>query len=840
MPRQSDLRYTFKSLRGDPFEVVSFTLEEGLSQPFKLELELVSHHPAIDFYRMLDLAAVFTIWRDDTPVRYVHGLVSLFQQGDTGFRRTRYTAVVEPTLKRFDLRSNWRIFQAQTVPDIITNVLAEQKLTDIRSEICFEHQPREYCVQAGETDLDFIARLAAEEGLLYTFEHRADGHTLVLTDRVGGLGTIGTHKHCPVIYQPKSGGDSMEPALNRFHYTEQVRTAVQVQRDYTFTHPRYNQQHTATGDQDLNNQHKDYERYDYPGRYKRDIAGKPFTKTRLAALRNDAKLAHLEGDDERLQPGLAFDLSEHPREDFNDRWRTIAIKHQGKQHTSLQEESFGSDHGTTYELKASAVRWTSDWKAPLRDKPCIDGPQIATVVGPPGEEIYCDKWGRVKVQFPWDRSDKNNDQSSCWIRVSQGWAGATWGAMAVPRVNQELIISFLDGDPDQPIATGRAYRETNLPPYELPKLNAVATTKSREFKGTRANELRIDDTTAQISAALMSDHEHSALHLGYLTHPRHYGGGQPRGEGFELRTDGHGALRGAKGLLLTAEAQLKAGAGQLERQQVIEVLHAALTLAKQLGVSAENAQAIAQDFQPQQALTGAVNALGHGVNDQAKSNGDGAQPIIALSGPAGIAVASARSIALGAGEHIDSVAQQNQQLTAGKKVVINAGDEIGLFAQGGDMRHIAHNGQLLLQAQHNSIQVQADQSVEISASQQHVLVAADKHITLLCGGAYIKMQGGNIELGMPGNFTVKAANKYFIDPSNVATELNSWPSTAFNERFQTFFTDGNPIRNRAYALLRKDGARFEGRTDAQGFVTLQQGMTLEGLVLEWLDNGEPV
>ncbi|EZI22900.1 type VI secretion system tip protein TssI/VgrG, partial [Pseudomonas extremaustralis] len=405
----------------------------------------------------------------DTPVRYVHGLVSLFQQGDTGFRRTRYTAVVEPTLARFGLRSNWRIFQGQTAPDIITHVLAEQNLSDLRSDICSGHQPREYCVQAGETDLDFIARLAAEEGLLYTFEHRADGHTLVLTDRVGGLGTLGTHADCPVIYQPIAGGDTTQPALSRFHYTEQVRTAVQVQRDYTFTHPRYNQQHTATGGQDLNNQHKDYERYDYPGRYKRDIAGKPFTQTRLAALRNDAKLAQLEGDDERLQPGLAFDLSDHPREDFNDRWRTIAIKHQGKQHTSLQEESFGSGPGTSYEMQASAIRCTSDWKAPLRDKPCIDGPQIATVVGPPGEEIYCDEWGRVKVQFPWDRSDQNNDQRSCWIRVAQGWAGATWGAMAIPRVGQELIISYLDGDPDQPIATGRTYRATNLPPYELPK-----------------------------------------------------------------------------------------------------------------------------------------------------------------------------------------------------------------------------------------------------------------------------------------------------------------------------------------------------------------------------------
>ncbi|MCF5017426.1 type VI secretion system tip protein VgrG, partial [Pseudomonas lactis] len=232
---------------------------------------------------------------------------------------------------------------------------------------------------------------------------------------------------------------------------------------------------------------------DYPGRYKRDIAGKPFTKTRLTALRNDAKLAHLAGDDARLQPGLAFDLNEHPREDFNDRWRTIAITHEGKQHTSLQEEAFGSDRGTSYEMTASAIRWTSDWKAPLRAKPCIDGPQIATVVGPPGEEIYCDEWGRVKVQFPWDRADKNNDHSSCWIRVAQGWAGELWGAMAIPRVGQELIIGYLDGDADQPIAIGRAYRQTNLPPYELPKHKTRMTIKSRTHKGEGFNELRFED-----------------------------------------------------------------------------------------------------------------------------------------------------------------------------------------------------------------------------------------------------------------------------------------------------------------------------------------------------------
>ncbi|MCX7079636.1 MAG: type VI secretion system tip protein TssI/VgrG, partial [Pseudomonas sp.] len=651
----------------------------------------------------------------------------------------------------------------------------------------------------------------------------------------------GSDEACTVLYQATGGGDQPGPALHRFHYIEQVRTSRQVQRDYTFTHPRYNQQHAADG-VNLDNQRRDYERYDYPGRYKRDAAGKPFTQTRLTALRSDARMAVVEGDDARLQPGRAFDLIDHPREDLNIRWRTVNITHTGKQHSSQQEDAFGGEHGTSYHLKATLIPNKADWKAELLPKPRIDGPQIATVVGPPGEEIYCDEWGRVKVSFPWDRDSQANEHSSCWVRVAQGWAGTMWGAMAIPRVGQELIISYLDGDADQPIATGRAYRAANLPPYELPKLNTLATIKSREHKGSRANELRIDDTTAQISTALLSDHSHSALHLGYLTHPRP-NGGTPRGEGFELRTDAHGALRAAKGLLLTAEAQLQASAGQLERTQVVAVLQAALELAKNMGTSAGNAQGIVQDPHPRQTLTDAVRDLGQGANDQPNGTGDGAQPIIALSGPAGIAAASHRSIALAAGEHIDSVAQKNQQLTAGQKVVINAGDELGLFAQGGDMRHIAHNGQLLLQAQHNSIHVEADQSVEITASQEHVLVAADKHITLLCGGTYIKMQDGNIELGMPGTFTVKAGSHHLTGPSHSSTAFNAWQSASFNERFQTSLPDGQPARNRAYALVRKDGARIEGQTDSEGFVTLQQGMTLEGLSLEWLaaplKQGEP-
>ncbi|NER60026.1 type VI secretion system tip protein VgrG, partial [Pseudomonas sp. MAFF212428] len=324
----------------------------------------------------------------------------------------------------------------------------------------------------------------------------AKGHRLIHTDRVLGLGQIGPDHDCAVIYAGSAGGDQALPAITRFDYTEQVRTARQVQRDYTFTHPRYNQQHEAVG-RDLQRQSGTYERYDFPGRYKRDAAGKPFTQTRLLALRNDARVAVAVGDDARLQPGLGFDLHEHPREAFNTHWRTISIEHHGIQHSSQEEDAGETTLGTRYTQTAHLIDGRADWKAAVLHKPRIDGPQTATVVGPPGEEIYCDEWGRVKLSFPWDRESQHNDTSSCWVRVAQGWAGTSWGAMAIPRIGQEVIVSYLDGDADQPLVIGRTFRAANLPPYKLPLHKTRMTIKSQSHKGNGFNELRFEDELGQ-------------------------------------------------------------------------------------------------------------------------------------------------------------------------------------------------------------------------------------------------------------------------------------------------------------------------------------------------------
>ncbi|AHB57779.1 type VI secretion system Vgr family protein [Pseudomonas aeruginosa] len=492
MAVQSDLRFTF-SAGADAFEVVEFRLSEGLSETFLLDVELSCANPAIDFGQVLDRPALLTIWQGGQPVRYVHGSVTSFQQGNTGFRRTRYRAIVEPRLARLRLASDWRIFQTLAVPDIAKVLLKKHAITlDYEQKVTNAHAPREYCVQAGDTDYHFVERIMREEGFFYGFLHNAEGHRLIHCDR---LWIFGKQPGLPVEYNPMAGGDRPGPALRSFTYSENVRTARQTQRDYNFKNPLYNQQTRREGN-DLDHQASSYERYDYPGRYKSEV-GEAFTQDRLRGHRGDARQAIVEGDDARLVPGISFDLIGHPRRDMNRGWRPVLIEHHGKQYTSQAEESADAAQGTHYSSTATLVPDDAEWRAEPMDKPLITGPQQATVVGPPGEEIYCDEFGRVKVQFPWDREGRNDEHSSCWIRVSQNISGALWGHMAIPRIGQEVIVSNFDGDPDQPVITGRSYNANQRPPYELPANKTRMTIKSQTHKGDGFNEIRFEDEADQ-------------------------------------------------------------------------------------------------------------------------------------------------------------------------------------------------------------------------------------------------------------------------------------------------------------------------------------------------------
>jgi len=831
MPRQSDLRFTFAmSPHGDRkrpiFEVVSFELREALSEPFVLTLEVSSHDPAIDFGDVLDQSALLTLWRGEHAVRYVHGVVSAMQQGTTGARRSRYRVVMEPLLARAGLRSDWKIFQQQPVPQILHTVLKRSGLADVQQHLSKEHLAREYCVQPGETDLDFVQRLSAEEGLYYAFEHSAQGHRLIQGD------VLYTHGVIPgrtIRYNATPGGDQAEPCLWSFRYTEQVRTASQTQRDRYFQHPQYLQQHTYTAPQ-LDHQGRDYERFDWPGRYKADEAGKPFTQTRLLSLRRDAQVAEVEGDDARLQPGLAFDVEGHPREDWNTGWRTVRMVHTGTQNTSQEEDSADATMGTHYHYIAEIIPDRVEWKAPLYPKPRIDGPQIATVTGPAGEEIFVDEYGRVSVQFAWDRYGQGDQHSSCRIRVAQNWAGAGWGHIAIPRIGQQVVVSYVDGDCDQPLITARVYDAINPPPYQLPRFETLSTIKSKEHKGSRANELRIDDTQAQISAALMSDHGASALHLGYLTQPRPKGGA-PRGEGFELRSDEHGAVRAAKGLLVSAYAQPQANGGQLDVTELLQLIDQITQQAKSLLDVAQSHQALQATHNARDQLVRAVHALGAGAND--RQNASGNQSIVVMGAPAGLVTATPASVLTTAGANVESLAQQDHILAAAERMHLTAGDGISAFAVDGDIRHLASQGNVVMQAQHGTVSVQASEDIRQEANKQFIATASDK-LALQCGKSAIVLHAdGRVEVY--GTELISHASLIINDPASLSTALHRWDTTPFNDHFKVTLPDGTPAAHQRYELVYPDGGRTPGVTDAEGRLALQKGLNPAGLGIVWLN-----
>ncbi|NDJ57430.1 type VI secretion system tip protein VgrG [Enterobacteriaceae bacterium 4M9] len=480
---------TVNGLAPDTFVVVDFSLTESFSHPWVLQAGLASASPAVSFEAVLDNDVTLYVWRDGVLERRVSGVVAVFEQGDTGFHQTRYSMIIRPELWRTSLRRNSRIFQQQTPEEIITTLLRESAVVNVAFSLRHVHPVREFCVQYQEDDFAFIQRISAEEGMYYYFEEGEGGQTLIFADDAGVLPAG------PVLpWNPAKEAQTSELCINTFRRSVQVRPATVELKDYTFKNPGWPGQFSEQA-VELHNQRPDYEYYDFPGRFKDDQHGKDFTRYQLEGLRNDADAGQGKSNVFQLSPGLLFTLKNHPRPDLNTRWQVVSITHQGKQPQALEQES--GEQGTVLYNDFSYVPATQTWRPTPLPKPRMDGSQIGIVVGPPGEEIYCDNYGRVRVQFPWDRYGQSDDKSSCWIRVSQPWAGQGWGMIATPRIGQEVVVDFLHGDPDQPIIIGRTYHANNLPSIGLPVAKTQMAFRSKTHKGEGYNELKFEDANGQ-------------------------------------------------------------------------------------------------------------------------------------------------------------------------------------------------------------------------------------------------------------------------------------------------------------------------------------------------------
>jgi len=479
----------------EKLNVVRFSGHESISSQYEFQLELACEDQALDFNSIIGQPALLTLAGALQP-RFIHGIVSRFEQVNEMPRYAIYQATVVPQVWCLKHRHNNRIFQQITTKDIIKKVLETAGITSDRFRFALSstYEPRDYCVQYRESDWVFISRLLEEDGIFFFFEHSADKHVLVMGDQPAVCKPIAASLSGEIVpFRRPTGAVTTEDSVQRFRFAEEIQPGQVTLRDFNFKHP--------TMLMDGNNQaqkNSNLEVYDYPGEYQKPGTGSLAHGGKLAQIRLEEHqtfrlAAHGESDCERFTPGYLFTLAGHTRGDFNKRYLLTSLGHQGYQPQVLGKESPGGDF--SYSNHFTCISADIPYR-PMRvtPRPVVRGVQTATVVGPPEEEIYPDKFGRVKVQFHWDREGKKDEKSSCWIRVSQLWAGEFWGGMYIPRIGQEVIVDFIEGDPDRPIIIGRVYNGDNPVPYTLPDQKTKSTIKSNSSPGGKGyNELRFED-----------------------------------------------------------------------------------------------------------------------------------------------------------------------------------------------------------------------------------------------------------------------------------------------------------------------------------------------------------
>jgi type VI secretion system secreted protein VgrG len=454
--------FTFRELWG----------EESLSGLFRFDVVLDSKDGNVDFKKLVGKDITVTATLPGGKKRHFNGLIARVAQGETDPGATQYRIEVRPKPWLLTLRSENRIYQDKTIPQIVQDVCKAVGYTDVSLSLTKTYKAREYCVQYRETGLDFIQRLMEEAGIFFYFKHEEKKHTMVLGDAASA------HVNCPAGHEISyeiSGSEA--PRVDQIWdcmLEHRVTAESYSIDDYNFETPS-SALFAKEGSDKLQID-------EFPGKILKKDEATALAKTRLQAAQAQGKILSGEGGALSFTAGHLFKFKGHPRADINTEWVLRSVQH--RMTPGRGKISFSA------QPKAVVFR-------PLRQtpRPVIAGTQTAVVTGKKGEEIWTDKYGRIRVQFHWDRLGKKDEKSSCWVRVAQGWAGKGWGSFFLPRIGQEVVVSFLEGDPDRPLVTGSVYNAEQVVPYKLPAEQSRSTIKSRSTKqgGTGSNELRFED-----------------------------------------------------------------------------------------------------------------------------------------------------------------------------------------------------------------------------------------------------------------------------------------------------------------------------------------------------------
>jgi type VI secretion system secreted protein VgrG len=713
---------------------------ETMSQAFQWDLELLSERGDIDPDAILGQKVTLAVVLSGGKKRYFQGFVSEFSQGGWLQRYHRYRAIVRPWYWLLTRTADCRIYQELTVPQIFEEVVKQYGFTDYELRLAGTYQPWEYCVQYRETDFNFLSRLLEQEGIYFFFEHDDSKHTLVLTDDPGKHKTLDGYDTVP--YYPESATEAQRERdhLEYWSYTKSVLPVTFATTDFDFEKPRKSLAASATIAR--KHQQGSFEIFDYPAELsKLDSQQADVTaNVRIEELQSPYMIARGHGNAAGLATGLRFTLEKFPRKDLNIAYivtgATYAL-------TADAYEPGQPQSAEEFSVAIEAIDARTHFRPERRTpKPVVQGAQTAMVVGAAGEEIYTDKYARVKVQFHWDRYGKLDEKSSCWVRVSQLWAGKAWGGIHIPRIGQEVIVSFLEGDPDQPIITGRVYNGDSMPPYTLPANATQSGIKSRSSKGgsdANFNEIRMEDLKGSELLTIHAEKDQSIS----VENDESHTVGHDRAKTIDHDETSH--IKHDRTETVDNNESIMIGVNRTEKVGSNENITIGANRTESVGAN--------------ESITIAANrTISVGANESAtvgamRTHNVGINEAINVGAAQEINVGAGQTITVGAAQATTVGADQSTQVASNRSVSV-----------GGDQSHTVSGGRSASVGKDDSLQV--SNNLTINAGDSVTIQTGDASITMKKDGT-ITIKGKDITVQGSGKINIKADSDITIKGSKI-------------------------------------------------------------------------
>ncbi|MCO1373852.1 type VI secretion system tip protein VgrG [Burkholderia multivorans] len=718
-------------------------------------------------------------------MREITGIVSQATIVREEGRSIVYALTLRPWLWHATKNSDCRIFQDMSVVEITDAVLSvypfpvDKRLTPPRPNKVWPK--RDIQRQHFESDWTFLQRLWEEWGIYYFFEHGEGKHRLVLCDSMGALQPLGD-AYAELCYEPPTSRRVDEEHIHEFSVSHALTTGAVAAVDYDYTLPRANLTVAREDPRDTGLAHQ--ERYSW-GDYAQPQAGAAglsgahneprteaeyLTLVQMQAWRCQGLRAHGKGNLRGMVTGQTFVLSHYPQEAANREYAVIACR------LTIEEIGEASGAGQQYRCEAQfTVQPTNEPFRLLRTiaKPRMNGVEYAVVTCPDNQEIWTDAYGRVKLQFLWDRLGKNDERSSCWVRVAGAWHGDQFGGVFLPRRGQEVEVAFVNGDPDLPIVVGSAANAFNMPPFALPANQALAGYRSKEIGGRRANTLAFDDTNGKIQAHLSSDEGCSQLNLGYIARIAGNAGRQEeRGRGFELATGLWGVVRSAMGMLITTEAPSNAQSHAKEMDETVRRLAEARDTHERLAELAQ--QNGGQELNGDQSeVTAALRVQNDAIRGDATTEGDPfpefAEPHMTLASPAGIETTTAGTTHIASGEHLALTTGEHLGIATGRSLFATVKEKLRIFVYHAGIKFISGAGSIDIEALKDAINLTA--KIRIRQTATKIEIWAEEELSLRGGKSFITLSNSGITNGTPGQWQSYAATHEMPGPRSAPDDI---------------------------------------------------------------------